>query len=144
MPLSLTSTFHRELRLILFGLGFAVLPVLSGCSTAGGVSTVEGAVRLGGKPVEGGSGALTCVTPDGLRVTTPIDQTGRYLLYNPPEGALKVGVTLVEFRSLEQTASTGQEPPKSLVPARYADPKTSGLTLTVGKGKQTYDIDLQP
>ena len=30
------------------------------------------------------------------------------------------------------------------IPPRYQNPETSGLTYTVGTGRQTHDIDLQP
>jgi hypothetical protein len=108
------------------------------------VPTVEGAIKQGGKPVEGGTGTLTCVTSSGLRLTTPIDQTGHYLLYNPPEGVMKVGVNMTEYMTFEQAMRPGQTPPKKLIPTQYADPEKSGLTVVVGKGKQIYDIDLQP
>jgi hypothetical protein len=73
-----------------------------------------------------------------------VDQTGHNLLYNPPEGPLKIGVSLVEYMTLEQAFRSGNKPPKRLTPAKYADPEKSGLAYTVVPGKQTYDIDLAP
>jgi hypothetical protein len=133
------------MRPIVVGLGLSLLPALAGCGrTNGGVTTVEGAVLLGGKLVEGAAGNLTCVTATGLRFTAPVDHTGHYLLYNPPEGPLKIGVSLVEYMTLEQAFRSGNKPPRRLTPAKFADPEKSGLTYTVVQGKQTYDIDLQP
>jgi hypothetical protein len=135
----------RVTRPIVVGLALSLLPALAGCSRSGGEpTTVEGAVLLGGKPVEGAAGNLTCVTATGLRITAPVDQTGHYLLYNPPEGPLKIGVSLVEYMTLEQAFRSGNKPPKRLTPAKYADPEKSGLAYTVVPGKQTYDIDLAP
>jgi hypothetical protein len=137
--------YGQVMRLIHAALGLSMLSALAGCGgKSGGVSTVEGAVQQGGKPLAGGTGTVTFVSSTGLRLTAPIDPTGHYLLYNPPEGAMKIGVTLVEYMTLEQAMRPGQGPPRRLIPAKYADPEKSGLTLTVGKGKQTYDIDLPP
>ena len=47
-----------------------MLPTLAGCGgKGGGVATVVGAVRQGGKPVEGGTGTVTFVSSTGLRAS---------------------------------------------------------------------------
>jgi hypothetical protein len=123
----------------------SVLPALAGCGKSGaGETAVEGAIQLAGQPVTNGTGTVTWVTATGLRLTTPVDPTCHYLLYNPPEGPMKIGVAMIEYMTLEQATQPGAKPPKKLVPAKYADPDQSGLTYIVGKGKQTFNIDLLP
>jgi len=134
---------RRVTRPLVVGLCLAVLPALAGCKSKVEETAVEGAVQLAGQPVANGSGTITWVTDTGLRLTTPVDPTGHYLFYNPPEGPMKIGVAMTEYMTLQQ-ATEGGRPPKKLTPAKYADPEKSGLTYTVGKGKQTFNIDLSP
>jgi hypothetical protein len=127
------------------GLALSLLPILAGCGgKTAKVNYVEGAVRRGGKLLTGGAGTVTFVSSTGFTLTQPIDPTGHYELPNPPEGDVKIGVTLSESMTLEQAMRPGQTPPKRLVPAKYAYPEKSGLTYTVRQGKQRYDIDLPP
>jgi hemoglobin len=87
--------------------------------TEGG--TVKGKVTAGGKPLAKGTVSLT--DKDGKAYSTAIAADGTFALEGVPAGAYKVAVT-------------GG-------PAKFADPATSGLTLTVAKGQQNFDVELK-
>jgi hemoglobin len=86
--------------------------------------TVKGTVHLDGKPLTRGSVVFT--GEDGKTYTRAIAADGTYAVENIPEGTYKVSVSSA----------------RDNVPAKYANPNTSGLTATVKKGANTRDIDL--
>jgi hypothetical protein len=132
-----------------------------GCLLAAGcgskTATVAGQVAYRGKPVTGGSVVFYC--PDKQIVRGLIGTDGRYSIPNVPTGAAVVTVQahakVPEGFQLKQRLpkSNGGPVPltaepgdtlKMALPARYALPEESGLTVTVDSRNVTYDIDLKP
>jgi Carboxypeptidase regulatory-like domain len=86
--------------------------------------TVSGVVTYKGQPLA--KGTVTFQAANGKVFNAATDAQGRYSVKGVPAGELKVGIKAA-----------------APVPAKYADPKTSGLTFRVEKGEQTIDIALQ-
>ena len=87
-----------------------------------------------GAPLPGGTVAFH---PDkGKPVAAQIQPDGTYSARAVPVGDV---VVTVETESVKK-AGGGAKYVK--VPAKYAGPKTSGLTVTIKAGKQTHDINL--
>jgi hypothetical protein len=133
---------------------------LAGCDGAknGQLPTapVVGQVTYRGEPLPRGQIKFFPRQADGqgLRVAVGVlDQQGRYCLgtYGQGDGAI-VGDFLVAIESREELpielARRASElgpttrQPKSLVPSRYADPNTSGLTAHVEVGNNVVDFTL--
>jgi hypothetical protein len=100
---------------------------------------VAGKITIDGKPVP--AGIITYVSKDGkttVSETIAADGTYRVIV---PDGEYALAVASPP----PPTKVDPKDPPKKLplIPAKYGDPKTSGLLYKVSKGKQTYDIDLK-
>ncbi|HZT79782.1 MAG TPA: hypothetical protein VFA26_06160 [Gemmataceae bacterium] len=134
----------------------AALVGAAGCGKPTG--TVSGKVYYKNTPLKGGH--VTLVGSDGRTVTEAIQEDGSYTLAKAPVGAAKLAV---ETDSLKGSRFGGGgkyplpgEDPKTYkppdpkenarryvqIPAKYADPNSSGLTLNVTGGQQTHDIKL--
>jgi hypothetical protein len=57
----------------------------------------------------------------------------------PPPGAMG---DMIKDKGVPEVAGAKQAGTYVQIPKEYYDPETSGLTLTVKRGNQTYDIDL--
>jgi hypothetical protein len=112
--------------------------------------SVSGVVTLDGKPVEGAAIVFT-PTGEGLPASGTTDAQGRYELMSldkkgATEGTHQVTVTKV------QTVGTNRAPEGSdfsvgvktefLVPQKYANAGSSGLTAEVKRGQKEYNFDL--
>ncbi len=130
---------------------FALSCVLAGCSRyeyrlpeTG--ATLEGTVSYGGETVQM---AQINVMSDKSQAIGQIEN-GHYKVENVPLGEVKIGVNTEAVRSNmigQQMArakgvSTGPALKFISVPAKYAEPDTSGITTTIKKGKNTFDIVL--
>jgi hypothetical protein len=126
----------------------AVLALASGCVRTGSVS---GQVRLNGVPLHGG--VVTFIGPDGEQKVANIGSEGEYRVDGLPADTVKITVTnlgtnvsmpMTRSAVMKDTHGLPQPPStQSALPRKYANPD-NGLTLTVTKGKQTFDIDLTP
>jgi len=102
---------------------------------------VSGQVFIDGQPLAAGVPGFIRVVPEGTRPATgQIDpQTGRFTLttYENGDGCVagthKVAIIL--------NAMVGQES-VSLIDEKYADPETSGLTVTIDKPTDSLRIDI--
>jgi len=141
--------------------------LLGGCGPdlkAHGV--VKGKVTRGGKPLT--SGTVMFFGKDGVTGSGTIEPDGTYEVKDAPVGECQVTVrvdTLPMDPSVRARLKGGgtkmpegpRDPskaspdlpsaprvPKEIVPidAKYSKPETSGLSFTVKKGEQTYNIDL--
>jgi Carboxypeptidase regulatory-like domain len=103
----------------------------------GPTGTVEGKVTYKGKPL---AGAYVTFHPEkGKKVFSgKLDEDGTYTAKDVPVGKARVTVEV----KAEKGKAKGKAP-RVVIPAKYADPKTSGLTADVKKGKQIFDIDLR-
>lgn len=102
---------------------------------------VSGQVFIDGQPLAAGVPGFIQVVPEGTRPATGnIDpQTGRFSLttFEPDDGCVpgthKVAIIL---RAMVGTESV------SLIDEKYADPSSSGLTITVDKPTDALRIDI--
>jgi hypothetical protein len=112
----------------------AVLTTLlcAGCrQKTSSVAIVRGKVTLDGKPLA--SGSIVTLPAAGRGASAPI-QMGEFELstFSKNDGAV-MGIHKVAVTATEPPQGTGPEAAagKSLVPPRYGNPDTSGLTIEV-------------
>lgn len=118
-------------------------------------ATLEGTVSYRGEKVPLAQINVFSDKGQGIGV---IEEDGRYVVKSAPLGEVKIGVNTESMRSQaisQQMAasykgpgakgSNRAPPPKFIsLPTKYQDPETSGITTTVRKGKNTFDIALEP
>jgi hemoglobin len=111
-----------------------------------GAAVVAGKVTYNGKPLPGGF--VLFQSADGKTARAEIKEDGTYRADALAPGDYKVGVDTESLKPKGPPDDKAKPPDakgglKYLpVPAKYRDPTTSGLTLTVNKGEQTHDIAL--
>jgi hypothetical protein len=146
--------------------GACLVGLFAGCASEK-TGTVTGKVILDGKPVTGGSVSFLTKS-GGIPVTAFIEADGSYRVERVPVGEVLIGVlspppdSAAPGEAIKKTggATGGAErapdntkgsPPnptaapvadKLLIPVRYNDPGTSGLTTNVKEGENSYDITL--
>ena len=125
-----------------------VLGAVAGCARGGRpVGRVSGVVTYGGKPVPTGTVVFMPVE-SGPPAYGNIGPDGHYELstFCPGDGAV-VGTHKVMITALEQLppelANNPNRLPKMLVPLKYGDTKTAGLTFEVTAGDNTIDLPLK-
>jgi hypothetical protein len=127
--------------------------VLVGCGDGGDAGTVpvHGVVLLDGQPLD--QAAVAFIGKGGARLASAsTDSAGKFSL-NASLG--KNQVTVSKDAPAAAVADTGDglmptdaefaklpPPPKAGVPAKYADPKTSGLTINVVDGMEQIELSL--
>jgi hypothetical protein len=133
--------------------GLAGLLVLLCVPTTGcgsGTAEVTGTVRYNGKPLP--SGTVQFLGSDGVPHSAPIQADGTYTA-RVPVGPAKVIVSCVDETRLNQFTARSADrngrgapvPPAggfSLIPQRYADWNSSGLTVTIESGRTVQDFAL--
>jgi|SRR6516165_7032671 hypothetical protein len=109
--------------------------------------TISGNVTYQGKPLP--AGIITFHTADGKALAGAIQSDGTYSVAKVPVGRVRVAVTTEvpkpKPRPEDKPKPPGEKdaPAKVIpIPAKYADPNTSGIVVTVVEGKQTVDIKL--
>jgi hypothetical protein len=149
----------------LFVLSVFLIIVPAGCSTGKpdfAVELVEGSVTLDGSPVEGVTvGFSPAGSTRGKPAVGRTDAQGKFLLTATQGGEFgkgtMIGKYLVSFsKDIPSRELTAQElanadktgvmpnmPIISVIPKKYNDPQTSGLTAEVVKGKNNFSFDLQ-
>ncbi len=128
----------RRLPLLLLAIA-CCLPV--GCAPGyPEASPVVGQVTVNGEPLA--SGEVQFLSSDGLVATGRIDPDGSYRLttFQPDDGAMP-GSHQVSIKS-QQSSGLGVDSFLEPVPARYADPNTSGLTARVVDGMNRINLPL--
>jgi hypothetical protein len=143
---------RRQLLLVWF-LGLAAF----GCGS--GLSEVSGTVKYQGKPLT--TGSIQFLGSDGVAYPAKIGSDGTYTVRVRPGEAQVLVSCIDEARMFEDTrkwsesgrGGTPEEKPKppptptngsySLIPEKYANWYTSGLKVTIKKGQDTQDFDLQ-
>lgn len=131
------------------------------------VSLVKGKITLDSKPladatitfspVAGGTGKAAVGTSDAQGVYTVTDATSKKIGSGAVVGEYKVGVLWFKpdpndtskstgssetAMTMDKAAATKTTGPESALPVAYQDPLTSGLTVTVKSGTNTFDIVL--
>lgn len=116
---------------------------VSGCGRRVTLVPVAGRVTLDGKPLAGGS--VMARPAAGPAARGPIDGDGRFVLgtYAAGDGAIpgpaRIRVSWYERQTSGEEAMVG----RSLVPQKYADFDTSGLTATIAAGMGELVLDLK-
>ncbi len=151
-----------KLRLLLFALlcfGAGAL----GCSKANpnAPAKVSGTLTYKGQPIK--AGTLAFHTPEGVSYSGQISPDGTYSGTDLPTGEL---IVTVETEHLNPSKKAGgaemerrmkmmgqQKPPAGMptstpeeyyikIPSKYANPKTSPLTVTLSPGRQVKNLEL--
>ncbi len=122
---------------------------MTGCGPSQG--EVAGTVRYNGKPLP--SGTIQFLGQDGVPYSGKIQPDGSFSV-QVPVGEAKVIVSCVDEERLTRfttqmasnrgrvTAPPPADKKFSLIPQRYADWNTSGLTVVVESGKTVQDFAL--
>jgi hypothetical protein len=147
----LVNQIHSAALMPRVGLLIAAMAgvLVSGCGS-GGMGRVSGTVTHQGQPLQ--AGTVTFIATDGERpnASGDIQPDGSYSLQTtePGDGAV-VGEYQVAISGVDSAVYNTPMPgmpaevPKSVIPEKYSDPSTSGLTATVESGSNTKDFDLQ-
>jgi hypothetical protein len=118
-------------------------------------ATLEGTITYGGEHVSLAQISVLGEKGQGIGV---VEEDGRFLVKSAPLGEVKIGVNTEAMRSQaisQQMAQSYKGPgakganraaPTKFIslPAKYQDPDTSGITTTIKRGKNTFDIVLTP
>jgi hypothetical protein len=125
------------------------LSAAAGCHSEPETGQVSGLVRYDRQLLN--SGNVTFRAADGTEACATISEKGEYRIPRIPVGLVRIGVESFP-RVPEGLQKPGGADPKAplavspgkhvAIPALYKHPQESGLTYTVQKGTQTYNIDL--
>ncbi len=139
-------------RVKAIGAGLLMLLFVVGCGSSDAPSLAEagGTIKYNGKPL---AGANVVFTPDSgpVAVGTTDDQ-GRFVLstHGQPGAAIgnhKVSITAYEASATKESdveeAESGDRQVKSLIPEKYANYRTSGLTKTVSENAAENDFPIE-
>lgn len=148
----MTTVSHRCSVAALLAL---VLLVVGGCSRdrrppLPKTFPVTGIVSFDGKPLSGATVMFNPTAGDGHGSIALTDATGRYKLttFKPGDGVVpgdyKVAITKIELGGSRSDSPTAVAPdPKNVLPAKYADDSTSGITAIVeAKPDNVFDFAL--
>jgi len=138
---------------------------LAGCDSArtGDPNDVKvsGTVTFDGKPLPSATGVIMFRTSSGGTAGAgPIDADGHYTVSLPP-GTYQVAVSCTAAPTMSSMPTggpgePGSDPPapgsplpgtpslESVIPAKYSNPETSGLTATIDKAQSGLDFALTP
>lgn len=128
-----------------------LLPALSGCHNARG--TLHGKVTFKGEAVP--SGTIAFYGPGDQVANAALLPDGTYEATEVPLGEVKVAVTtppppdpkaaerLKNNPMVKERGITIKQEKVVSVPRKYNLPGTSGISLTVTQGSQTFDITLK-
>jgi hypothetical protein len=133
----------------------ALLGGALGCSQEPGA--VSGEVTIGGKPLPGGVISFHSEVGKHEVINAPI-KDGKYTVsgvpsgnaivtvgnLRPPPGAASSAAPAGDGAAAPKAGPRRAPPTSGPVPARYGDPGTSGLTLVVQPGDQTFPVALTP
>jgi len=108
-------------------------------------ATLEGTVTYGGETV-----AMAQIDVWGAKdQSIGFIDTGRYKVDRVPLGEVKIGINTEAMRGaaigqqMAQKKGGGSARPKFVsLPSKFWDPETSGVTTTIKRGKNTFDIVL--
>jgi hypothetical protein len=126
-----------------------LLAFAAGCGSDSGRGSVKGKITVSGKPLA--KGTITFLPTTGTKdpITTPVTN-GEYTIPDLPVGLAKVYI-IPPLTSEPSPVDKGDGVPaarperkKVVVPEKYQNPTTSGLSLTVQKGENKFDADLTP
>jgi hypothetical protein len=107
------------------------------------VREVRGTVSYKGEPLQ--SGTVRAVGPNNEVAFAVVQGDGSYILTDVPAGEVKIGVQQGnEPRSVGDSSGKKADKaarPAVVLPQKYYDPETSGVTRTITHETTTLDID---
>jgi hypothetical protein len=105
------------------------------------VVPVKGVVKFDGKPLAGGLIATVPQAGRGAKATIESDGSFELGTYSAHDGAIP-GTHNAAVVAREPSTGSGPEAPlgKLLIPAKYTDPQTSGLTIEVKAGEENDPV----
>jgi hypothetical protein len=121
------------------------------------VVPASGIVKYSGEPVAGATVVFSPVNAEGIAASAITDSAGHFELiaFPPNKGAVsgqyKVSVTKIEMPAVPKAAKgaeaghdeTPSGPPKYLIPEKFGDPETSGLSADIPpEGKKDFNITM--
>jgi hypothetical protein len=119
---------------------------LVGCG-GGAKASVKGKVAYGSRPVK--VGEVVIFGGDGVPRTGKINRDGTYEVTDLVSGSGKVAVRSTNPKELAAQDRDPKAKPDPvdlknwfLLPPSYADPNTSGLTVTIQAGANAHDLNL--
>jgi len=151
-PSSSFSSSPRRARGAFAVAAVAVLALVAGapgCGESGPpMGRVSGKVTYNGQPVPKGTISFQSASPEGRNATGEIGPDGSYTIQTetPGDGAIvgdyKVAITALEDNVVLDYIPKKKPEPKRLVPEKYENPATSGLTAKVESGSNAIDFPL--
>lgn len=116
----------------------------AGCGAKGGrVREIHGTVSYKGEPLQ--SGTVRFVGPNNEVAFATVQKDGTYIVTDVPPGDVKIGVIQGnEPRNVGDSSGKKAEKaarPTVVLPKKYHDPETSGVTRTVGPDTTQLDLD---
>ena len=126
-PIDPINQQHTALETLFFIL---VIPLIVGCSQSMD-ATVKGRVTYNGQPVENAILQFGYIG-DGPSAQAITITNGKYQVRTGSQ----LGATAGEYVVAISPAEAGS------IPKKYTDSKTSGLTLQIKPGRNSFDIDL--
>ena len=134
----------KALRLLAVGT-VVILLTMAGCGGADW-GYLEGTVLLNGQPAGPGTISLEPMEGDRAGAIASFGEDGKFAVRS---AGRKEGAPTGEYRVLiygGENFGEEQRGPRteSKIPARYSNPSTSELTVTIERGSQTVNFDLKP
>ncbi|QDS99902.1 hypothetical protein [Adhaeretor mobilis] len=128
------------------GLALALMATLFTVGCGGYEATLSGTVTLDGQPLNVGRVNLA-PTGEGKIASASIKPDGTYEVITTGESGMvpgQYGVSVRAYGPGKPDPNGGPPMPgKLLIPNRYGSGKTSGLSVDIQSGENTYDIALE-
>jgi hypothetical protein len=148
-----TATGRRSMFGTGWGRSMLTTLLVIACTSIGGcgdgLASVTGSVTFDGEPIAGGSDvhAMICFTPvgGGPPGIGEIDSYGHFSLATGSAAGIRPGKYLVSVSATKLIPSTTPGMPgggRPLTPAKYSNPKESGLEADIQPGRNALDFNL--
>ena len=121
------------------GMAAFVLMAFAGCTHEAKKISVDGRISYKGQPLT--SGFLKLVGPEGGYTGAMIQPDGTFSITGVAPGENKVGV-----REAPQSSRPGSNEPKTppvTLPAKFHDPETSGVVVSIAPDAKEITIDMK-
>jgi hypothetical protein len=136
-----------NLRQTAVGLCLAFMTIAAGCNRNGlDLVDVEGVVKFDGAPLAGAG--VVFVPSQGLPAMDITDENGEFTLVtaNQPGalvGEYQVAVSKIKTTEIPQPYGFPEYKTEYLIPRKYSQATTSGLTATVEDDGEYFEFDLK-
>lgn len=139
----------KQVRCVSSGLLLLVLSAVVGCGN--GLASVSGNVTLDGSPLQGGGEvrAMVYLFPEGgsgAPAVGLLNESGEYTVSTGTQEGVLPGAYLVSISASQLIGKDIPGVPRSgrrITPAKYSDPRRSGLRVEVEPGSNVFDFALE-